>query len=134
MQQRNTSICKRKELEDITNTVDIIKRFNLDMTPSAFDDTKMTETKQLNYREHTQVNESKLDRNYQNVHPLLPWYKHDLETGHISYEQFQSLMSVDHEEELLDFLVQYNLHYIRQFKLGYANHLDDYLALRSPFG
>ena len=108
MQQRNTSICKRKELEDITNTVDIIKRFNLDMTP-AFDDTKMTETKQLNYREHTQVNESKLDRNYQNVHPLLPWYKHDLETGHISYEQFQSLMSVDHEEELLDFLVQYNL-------------------------
>ena len=49
MQQRNTSICKRKELEDITNTVDIIKHFNLDMTPSAFDDTKMTETKQLNY-------------------------------------------------------------------------------------
>ena len=43
------------------------------------------------------------------MHLLLPWYKHDLETGHISYEQFQSLMSVDHEEELLDFLVQYNL-------------------------
>ena len=51
--------------------------------------------------------ERNLERNYQNVHPLLPWYKHDLETGHISYEQFQRLMSVEHEEELLDFCMQF---------------------------
>ena len=46
IQQRNTSIGKRKELEDITNTYDITKRFNLDIITSSFDDTKMTETEQ----------------------------------------------------------------------------------------
>ena len=92
IQQRNTSIYKRKELEDITNTYDITKRCNLDIITSAFDDTKMTETEQQSYQENTQTMERNLERNYQNFHLLLPWYKYDLETGHISYEQFQRLM------------------------------------------
>ena len=62
--------------------------------PSVFDDTKMTETEQRSFQENTQTMERTLERNYQNVHPLLPWYKHDLETGHINYEQVQTLWSV----------------------------------------
>ena len=48
-------------------------------------------------------------RNYQNVHPLLPWYKHDLETTHMSYEKLQNLVSLDNELQLLDFLTEVNL-------------------------
>ena len=63
IQQRNTSIYKRKELEDITNTYGMTKHFNLDIIPSrsAFDDTKMTETEQQSYQENTQTMERNLE-------------------------------------------------------------------------
>ena len=40
---------------------------------------------------------------------MLGWYKAELETGQFSYDQFQSLMSVENEEQLLDFLVEVKL-------------------------
>ena len=69
----------------------------------------MSVTEQQYYVGNDQSVLCELERNYQNVHPLLGWYKHDLQTGHLSYDQFQQLMSTEKEEELLDFLVSVNL-------------------------
>ena len=58
----------------------------------------MTVTEQQDYEENEQNKLCTLEWNYQNVHPLLGWYKHDLETGHFSYDQFEKLMSTENEE------------------------------------
>ena len=87
-QQRNTSACKRTGLDDITNTYDTIyKRCNVESLFPMYADAKLN------------VPENRPDDI--NVHPLLAWYKHNLETGHLSYDHFQKLMSKDHEEQLL---------------------------------
>ena len=35
--------------------------------------------------------EMQFTRNYQNLHPLLAWYKSNLTTSHFSYEKFLEL-------------------------------------------
>ena len=48
----------------------------------------------LGDKEHTKAVETD-DKRFQNVHPLLSWYKHDLETGVLSYDKFMELMHPD---------------------------------------
>ena len=43
---------------------------------------------------------------FQNVHPLLGWYKHDLKTGGLSYDTFMDLMDPDNDILLLNLLTQ----------------------------
>ena len=107
--QQNISFCKRKELDDITNTYDKSKRSNVNELLPNLDDSKMSVTEQQDYVGNDQSVLCELERNYENVHPLLGWYKHDLQTEHLSYDQFQQLMSKEKEEELLNFLVSVNL-------------------------
>ena len=57
----------------------------------------------------TDVQDIPFARNYQNVHPSLPWYKHDLQTSSLSYEQLLHLLNTDNDVELLDFLTDLNL-------------------------
>ena len=106
IQKLNSSIFKQQALHDIIHTFkqqnsdanrDFLKRSVSELYPETVNETEK------------QQNILKLDRNYQNVHPLLGWYKADLETGQFSYDQFQTLMSVENEEQLLDFLVEVKL-------------------------
>ena len=48
-------------------------------------------------------------RNYQNIHPLLGWYKSDLETSHLSYEKFLELTDPDNERAMYDLLTEIGL-------------------------
>ena len=50
-----------------------------------------------------------LVRDYQNVHPLLGWYKADLEKGQLSYDQFRTLLQTDNEAQLIELLVSVGL-------------------------
>ena len=50
-----------------------------------------------------------LERQYQNVHPILPWYKHDLVTETFSYERLNRLINQDNEAELFTFFTSLNL-------------------------
>ena len=43
---------------------------------------------------------------FQNIHPLLDWYKHDLRTGRLSYDDFSELMNPDNDIELINLLAQ----------------------------
>ena len=45
------------------------------------------------------INDQTLERDYQNVHPILPWYKHDLDTGKLSHENLVRLLNKDNEVE-----------------------------------
>ena len=46
------------------------------------------------------------DNRFQNVHPLLSWYKHDLETGVLSYDKFMELMNPDNDVQLINVLTE----------------------------
>ena len=102
-QHINSSFCKRKEFQDITNTYNNSRCSNIHTLLPSCDDVKMTVTET---EQNKLVN---LERQYQNVHPLLGWDKHDLDTGHFSYDKFQPLMSTEKEAELLDFFVELKL-------------------------
>ena len=108
-QQMNISLYKRKEFEDITNTYHNSKRCNVHTLLPLSGDVKMTDTEHHHFTENEQTKLDDLNRNYQNVHPMLGWYKHDLDTGHFSSDKFQQLMSTEKEDELLDLLVDLNL-------------------------
>ena len=41
---------------------------------------------------------------FQNVHPLLSWYKFDLNTSHMSCEEFMNLIDPKNDEKLITFL------------------------------
>ena len=41
---------------------------------------------------------------FQNVHPLLGWYKHDLNTGVLSYDDFNNLMQPENDVQLINLL------------------------------
>ena len=53
--------------------------------------------------------EQQHSRNYQNIHPLLAWYKSDLETSHLSYEKLLELTDPDNERAMYDLLTQIGL-------------------------
>ena len=83
---------KRKPLQELTNVMDFMPK----MSDKLDEDTDIP-------------GKANLDRNYQNVHPLLPWYKHDLETTTLSYDRLQHLLHADNEVELIDFLTQLSI-------------------------
>ena len=82
---KSRSIYKRKESEDIANTFENeTNNANNEYFKHAMQNTNEDSAEKLNDTHKT----PSFDRNYQNVHPLLGWYKHDLQTYHFSYEQF----------------------------------------------
>ena len=46
------------------------------------------------------------DTRFQNVHPLLAWYKHDLETGIFSYDKFMDLINPINDAQLVKLLTE----------------------------
>ena len=110
IQHRNTSVTKRKQLQDITNSFELSnKRCDVKLLFPNDSELNKKISADMNDEECSMNVNSEFKRNFQNVHPLLPWYKHDLETGHFSYEKFQKLVSKEEEESMLDFLVQVDL-------------------------
>ena len=108
-QHIKSSLCKRKQFQDITNTYNNSKRSNIHTLLSLSDDVKMNVTEHQQYTDSEQNKLINLEKQYQIVHPLLGWYKHDLDTGLFSYDKFQQLTSTEKEGELLDFLIELNL-------------------------
>ena len=92
---------KRRAFEDLTNVSsdeDIplkTEKVNnvLDLMPCLDD------------KENTKPVELDVSR-FQNVHPMLSWYKHDLETGVLSYDNFMALMNPDNDVQLINVLTQ----------------------------
>ena len=97
---------KRTALVDLTNIdVDIpIKVGKTDLPITAIDLMPDLLNDDLNI-----PNEPTLERQYQNLHPMLPWYKFDLDTGKMSYQSLNRLLHEDNELELFDFLTYHCL-------------------------
>ena len=51
-----------------------------------------------------EVNGTDFVRQFKNIHPMLGWYKPDLDTGKLSYDQFCSLLLRDNEAQLIELL------------------------------
>ena len=42
-----------------------------------------------------------LQKVFQNKHPLHAWYKHDLNTGHMSYDEYPALVHHENKEQMI---------------------------------
>ena len=97
----SSSIVKRKPFVDLTNIS------SEDDEPLKSDDKydvlNMLPTTCESNELHVAVDD---DKRFQNVHPLLGWYKHDLETGILSYDSFMQLMDPSNELPLLNLLTE----------------------------
>ena len=51
-------------------------------------------------KENTSVKPLDADR-FQNVHPLLPWYKYDLNNSCMSYDAFMHLINPKNDAEMI---------------------------------
>ena len=97
----NSSSSKRKPFVDLTNmssdneeTLKSDKKYeNMDMMPLISHEKAVT----------TDIVD---DTRFQNVHPLLGWYKHDLLTGILSYDSFMQLMNPDNDLPLMNLLTE----------------------------
>ena len=49
------------------------------------------------------------DRQFQNLRLLFGWYKHDIKTGHMSYDDFCALMGENNDEQRIQFLISVGL-------------------------
>ena len=52
------------------------------------------------------TNVSEYNNCFQNKHPLLGWYKHDLNTGELSYDKFCNVMQPENDFELMNLLTE----------------------------
>ena len=91
--QRNVSYVKRKYLEDVTNIHETQQRAYKTEYPDI-----SVQAMKSSCIDANESNDYHLFRNYQNVHPLLGWYKADLDTGVLSYDQFRALLENVHCE------------------------------------
>jgi len=98
-------ILKRKAVEELSNTsvhpskqTEICSYFCKDDFLPILNETIHHENK----------SDKEFTRNYQNVHPILPWYN-DLQTSHVSYEDFLDLTNPDHERKMYEFLTDVGL-------------------------
>jgi hypothetical protein len=84
---RNSITLKRKCLKDITNTNETDKCvYKTDYPDVSLEAMPIPRDMEL------EVNDTDFVRQYQNIHPMLGWYKPDLETGKLSYDQFRALL------------------------------------------
>ena len=97
----STSNNKRKALVDLTNV-------------SSDDDVPLKSEKcnnvldlmpRLQDKENANPDQND-DTRFQNVHPLLAWYKHDLETGIFSYDKFMDLINPINDAQLVKLLTE----------------------------
>ena len=97
----SSSIVKRKPFVDLTN----ISSEDDEPLKSdhKYDVLNMLPTTSESNELHVDVDD---DERFQNVHPLLGWYKHDLETGILSYDSFMQLMDPSNELPLLYLLTE----------------------------
>ena len=98
--QRNVSYVKRKYLEDVTNIHETQQRAYKTEYPDI-----SVQAMKSSCIDANESNDYHLFRNYQNVHPLLGWYKADLDTGVLSYDQFRALLETENEPQLIELLV-----------------------------
>ena len=97
---------KRKALVDVTNVCNdgdiYLKSDNKysvqDLLPILEDNVDTNSSKPASIFEDLSS-----DR-FQNVHPLLGWYKHDLNTGVLSYDDFNNLMQPENDVQLINLL------------------------------
>ena len=101
-------ILKRKTLQDLTNLPNKQTKSSPDIPNcSASDFLPILENvKNADADTNTSFESS---RHYQNVHPFLGWYKHDLQTKHMSYDKFMELTNVNNEKMMYDFLMDVGL-------------------------
>ena len=104
-QQRNTSCAmKRKALCDITNTTDSqvpepVKSDHVSMfLPIIHEKSIDTCTS-----EGPEDGAGVLEREYQNAHPLLPWYNDDLVDGYMAYSELQKMLRPENHKMSLNF-------------------------------
>ena len=96
-------ILKRKAFAHSTNIA--FQNSDQSLTNSSFSTEKMLPTLEAPTKSKI-ISEQQFSRNSQNVHPLLAWYKSDLETSHGSYEKFLELTDPDNERAMYDLLTQ----------------------------
>ena len=102
MKSNNPSVSsniKRKAFVDLSNvSSDEDVPLKSDNINSALDFMPLVDGK-----ENVAIFENK-DNRFQNVHPLLGWYKHDIETGALSYDKFMELMNPCNDVQLINVL------------------------------
>ena len=98
--QRNVSLVKRMFLEDITNIYETQQHAYKTKYPDI-----SVQAMNSSYIDASESTDYQLFRDYQNVHPLLGWYKADLDTGALSYDQFRALLQTENEPQLIELLV-----------------------------
>ena len=97
----SSSIVKRKPIVDLTNI-------------SSEDDEPLKSNNKYDDQNMLPIicNKNELpvvvadEKRFQNVHPLLGWYKHDLQTGILLYESFMQLISPDNDRPLMNLLTE----------------------------
>ena len=90
-------ILKRKAVEELSNTSVYPSKQTETCSYFCKDDFLPILNETIH---HENKSDKEFTRNYQNVHPILPWYKHDLQTPHISYEDFLDLTNPDNERKM----------------------------------
>ena len=100
--QTSTYSLKRKALGDLTNC-----SIDEEIGPLKTDHISCSDAVEMmpNIMETSQSPSYERER-FQNVHPLLGWYKHDLRTGFLSYDDFSDLMKPDNDIQLIELLEQ----------------------------
>ena len=97
---------KRKQFSDITNCIPRKSDERNEDVPLKSDNANAMDLMPIFTNEYAVEIPSKADLNprEQNVHPLLGWYKHDLETGVLSYDALQNLLRPENDIQLLNLL------------------------------
>ena len=100
--QTSTYSLKRKALGDLTNC-----SIDEETGPLKTDHNLCSDAVEMmpNITETSRIPSYERER-FQNVHPLLGWYKHDLRTGFLPYDDFSDLMKPDNDIQLIELLEQ----------------------------
>ena len=100
---RNSSTVKRKHLSDISNIISSKDDQYAFMTSASTFENKEP------IKSDTTDSVQSIPISFQNKHPLLAWYKHDFNNGHMSYDEFRALLQYDNDANLITFLMEHGL-------------------------
>ena len=100
---RNSSTVKRKQLSDISNIISSKDDQYAFMTSASTFENKEP------IKSDTTDSVQSIPISFQNKHPLLAWYKHDFNNGHMSYDEFRALLQYDNDANLITFLMEHGL-------------------------
>jgi hypothetical protein len=100
---RNSPTVKRKQLSDISNIISSKDDQYAFMTSASPFENKEP------IKSDTKDSVQSIPISFQNKHPLLAWYKHDFNNGHMSYDEFRALLQCDNDANLITFLMEHGL-------------------------